>query len=1215
MGGGVMSRRIVGCSADIFFKKCGLLKFSIAMLLLGLCILCSAAKAQVLYGVLTGNVTDPSSAAVPDAQVEALNMATGVSRQTTADSAGIYRFAELQPGIYKVTVSAASFGALVTENVRVEANNTRRADVQLQLKAQTESVTVSAAPPVLQTDRADVHTDISGREIEDLTVLASTGRNFQNAYRIIPGVGLPGENNSAAGNPQRAQTSNVNGLSINNNNTRIDGASDTYTWLPANVAYIPSADAIEAVNVVTNNFDAEQGMAGGLAANVIIKSGTNQFHGTAYEYHTDNHLRTRNYFRPAVVQSVKPKNIFNQYGGTLGGPIRKDKLFFFGAYEGTKIRTAGGASKSVAPTSIRNGDFSALLPAVGSIIPGSVTTANPAGVAFVNCNATPAGGCIYDPNTGKADGTARTAFPGNIIPSNRLDSAATTMAGLLPKPNVGDPTSPTNISNNFIPLGAPEYNLSRIDAKVNYVPNKKSTAFARYSISPSFIFDPPALGSAGGDATGGGQNGNAFSRVQSVALGGSYQLTPAMLWDVNAGYTRLRLNAENVDIGSNFGLDTLHIPGTHGSDPIYAGIHAFHISSWANLGNPNTGNPFTFRDNQYFANTNLGWIKGRHDLRFGLEYYHSGINHFQPQGGTFGTPRGTSGFDGSVTALNGGAAANAYNSFAQFLLGLPQRDGKVTQNIIPNALRFTTWAWYARDRWQVTPKLTFTYGVRWEYYPFATSDHTGAKYFDPTTGNVLIGGVGSVPEDDGVDVGHGLFAPRFGIAYRLTRKTVIRAGYGISVDPNNFRDLRNTYPNITNPDYQGTSIFKGNFAPSTSLTGTNATLAPYPGLTTGIVLIPFTGLGNGVIRLPNNAGTTTVANPFHRGYAESFNLIVQREFAGWVAEAGYVGTRGIRIPLGLNINPAPVGVTTALGASRTRLLNADPNVCPTNTTAPCWGDINAVTPFKITYYDSPQAKLIRRLSGGSVIGFAYTFSKAIDYGENEGPVFHPFPANWGDDKALAGFDRTHNFQAYGVYELPFGRTKRWAHHGIVNALAGGWELNWILSRYTGVPLTITTNVNSSNALGSTNTPNLVGPIVILGHVGAIDPTTGRFVNCAATNTSCQYFQVSSFMQPSPASTSAAAYGTAGRNILRGPGFFDLDTGLLRNFPITERVKFQFRVNAFAVTNTPNFGNPQTNMSNSNFGVITATASGPQFSSEAGNLSGQRTFWFSGKFVF
>jgi hypothetical protein len=1206
-----MSKQTVVVSADSLRGKQGLLKIACAVLLVGMCIFPGAAKAQVLYGVLTGNVTDPSSAAVPDAQVEALNMATGVSRRATTDSGGIYRFTELLPGTYKVTVSAPNFGTSVTENVSIEANNTRRVDVQLQLKAQTESVTVSAAPPVLQTDTADVHTDISGREIEDLPILASNGRNFQNAYRIIPGVGLLGENNSAAGNPQRAQTANVNGLSINNNNTRIDGASDTYTWLPANVAYIPSADAIESVNVVTNNFDAEQGLAGGLVSNVTIKSGTNQFHGTAYEYHTDNHLRTRNYFRPAVVQPVIPKNIFNQYGGTFGGPIKKDKLFFFGAYEGTKIRTAGGAAKNVPPNSIRNGDFSALLPAVGSIIPGST------GVAFVDCNTTPAAGCIYDPNSvnANANGTARTAFPGNKIPANRIDPAAAKMASLIPAPNVGDPNNPTNITNNFIPVGAPQYNLSRIDAKVNYVPSTKSMVFARYSISPSFIFDPPALGPAGGDATGGGQNGNAFSRVQSVALGGSYQISPNMLWDVNAGYTRLRLNAENVDIGTNFGLDTLHIPGTNGTDHAYGGIPAFQFAamSFANLGNANTGNPFIFRDNQYVANTNLSWIKGRHDLRFGLEYYRSGINHFQPQGGTFGTPRGTFGFDGSVTSLNGapGYAAgtnNPYNSFAQFLLGLPQRDGKVFQNINPNALRFTTWAWYARDRWQITPKLTFTYGVRWEYYPFATSDHTGAKFFDPTTGNVLIGGIGSVPGDDGVDVGHGMFAPRFGIAYRLQSKTVIRAGYGISVDPNNFRALRDTFPNITNMDYQGNKIFGSNFAPSASLTGTNA-IAPYSGLVAGITLVPFTGLGNGVIRLPNNVGTATVANPFHRGYAQSYNLIAQHEFYGWVAEAGYVGTRGIRIPLGLNINAGPP--TTAANSNLLRLLNANPAVCPVVVPAvACWGDINAVTPFKVTYYDSLQTKLSRRLGGGTEVGFAYTFSKAIDYGENEGSVFHPFPANWGDDKALAGFDRMHNFQAYGVYELPFGKTKRWARHGIANILAGGWQLNWILSRYSGVPLTVTGGTDDTHAAGATLTPDLIGPITIFGNVRHQD-ASGNFVNCAVSDTTCQYFSATSF---GPV-TGTPRYGTAGRNILRGPGFFDLDTGLLRNFRITERVSFQFRVNAFAVTNTPNFGNPNLSLGTLNFGVITSTASGPQFSSEAGNLTGQRTFWFAGRVTF
>ena len=215
------------------------------VVLLFLAALSTAARAQVLYGSLTGNVTDPSGAAVPGVHVEALNVKTGVIREAASDASGIYLFNELQPGTYRVTMSATNFGTKVTENVLLEANATRRVDVQLQLSQQVETVTVSATQQLLQTDRADVHTDLNTREISDLPILASNGRNFQSAYRVIPGVGFLGENNSAAGNPQRAMTANVNGLSINNNNTRIDGATDTYTWLPANVAYIPSADAIE----------------------------------------------------------------------------------------------------------------------------------------------------------------------------------------------------------------------------------------------------------------------------------------------------------------------------------------------------------------------------------------------------------------------------------------------------------------------------------------------------------------------------------------------------------------------------------------------------------------------------------------------------------------------------------------------------------------------------------------------------------------------------------------------------------------------------------------------------------------------------------------------------------------------------------------------------------------------------------------------------------
>jgi len=293
-----------------------------------------ALQAQVLYGSLTGNVTDPTKALLPGARVEALNVDTGVARQAITNNDGIFLFAELQPGIYKVTISADNFGTKITENVRVAPNSSTRIDAELQLKQQAATVEVTSAAPLLQTDRADVHTDLDAKQIANLPNSSSEGRSFQSLYKIIPGFTPPAETNSQGGNPQRSQTSNVNGGSTQGNVTRIDGATDLYPWLPANVAYVPPADAIETVNIATNSFDAEQGFAGGAAVNVQIKTGTNQFHGSAHEFHTDNALAARNFFNAPTFH--KPKNILNQFGGTFGGPIKKNKLFFFGDYEGTR---------------------------------------------------------------------------------------------------------------------------------------------------------------------------------------------------------------------------------------------------------------------------------------------------------------------------------------------------------------------------------------------------------------------------------------------------------------------------------------------------------------------------------------------------------------------------------------------------------------------------------------------------------------------------------------------------------------------------------------------------------------------------------------------------------------------------------------------------------------------------------------------------------------
>jgi len=1166
----------------------------------------STAQAQVLYGSLTGDVTDPQGARVAGAAVEAYEVNTGVVLKTNANDSGIYRFATLLPGTYKVTITAAGFAKQVYEKVTVSVNTVQRVDAQLTMAKINESVTVTAEAPLLQTDKADVHTDLTAREISSIPITSSVGgQNFQSLLRVVPGFGNLTEQNSAGANPQRAMSTNVNGQSLQGVNTRIDGAQDAYPWLPGNVAYVPPADAVETVNVVTNSFDAEQGMAGGAAVNVQIKSGTNQFHGEVFEFGTDNALRARNYFQTDTSPDrypKKPKNVQNQYGGMLGGPIVKDKLFFFGDYQKTTQRGIGTPQLSIPTMEMRTGDFSAWLPPLTS----GQTCDTPGLTSYK--------GCIINPLTGLA-------FPGNIIPSTMIDPAAATLMSMLPTIPANSPNT-----NNYVVHAGGEYNVSDIDTKINYVPSQKSMVFGRYSISRSHIFDPPTLGALDGDASNGGQLGNADSRIQSVGLGATYTFTPTILFDWNFGFTRQRLGATAPDIGSAFGLDTLKIPGTNsygtvGDPTLYNGIPAFQVSSGANMGNANTGNPFLFRDNQFVTGANLNWMHGKHAFRFGMEFNHTNMNHFQPQGsdGNFTTARGSFNFNGNLTAV-AAAPYNPVNSFAQLLLGLPNRAGKAIYSNNPNALRWTQWAWYARDQWEVIPKLTLSLGLRWEYYPFGYSNHgRGLSVFDPATGLVEIGGVNGVSRDSGVDAGSGQFLARLGFAYRLTQKTVIRGGYGMSADPNNYHFLRNAYPATITTDPVGSSTTT---APIISLTGTNAT-GLFGGTTNktlpvGLVpiLVPIPDTSSGSIPLPAGAATRTWPTNFRRGYINSYNFTIQQEVAGFVAEVGFVGNMAVRPLSSVNLNPAqicpdplPSGLTrnsaNCLAGGYGRILNVNGHN---------WSTISAMVPFKNNYYDSLQTKLTRRLKGGQV-GLVYTFSKAIDYTENEdlSGLFEHTPAYWHRDHALAGFDRTHNLQGYVVYDLPFGHGQRWATGKVGNAIAGGWQINSVVSKLSGTPFSVTANAGSLNPAvsdGLNNTAQLIHPY----HVVSGKPWTKKG---ACGSVSCVYFDPSAFEQPN-----YGVFGNTGRNQFRGPGIFDMDFSVFRNFKITERFTFQFRAEAFGLTNTPRFNNPTSSCSTggpgtgcsstTNFGAITATNG---VSGSGASTDGARTIWFAGKLLF
>ena len=1158
----------------------------------------ATSQGQVLYGSLTGTVTDSSGAVVGGAAVTALEVRTGVSHSAKTDGTGNYRFAALLPGTYKVTISASGFTTQETPNVQVNFNEISRVDAALKVATAAQSVVVTTETPLLQTDKADVHTDLTGQQIENLPTFGSQGRNFQSLLRIIPGVGLTAETNSLAGNPQRAINANVNGQSKQGVNTRLDGAQDAYPWLPANVAYVPPADAIETVNVVTNSFDAEQGMAGGAAVNVQIKSGTNQFHGTAHEFHFDQNFAARNYFNTIGQSAHKNRNNQNQFGGTFGGPIKKDKLFFFIDYERTTQRGKAGPDTRTLPTAaMASGDFRNL--------PG-----NP---------------IIYDPATGTTTGVGKQQISCNgvlnVICPNRIDPASAAMIKLL-QPSIATVFPTANGLNNFVGSGTFMFNRDTADAKINYVVSDKWMVFGRYSLSKTLVFDPPLLGAAVGDATAGGQLGEAPGLIQSVGLGATHTFTPNLLLDWNFGFTRQRLGS-TFDLSSAKGLNDLKIPGTNnagapGTPSLYYGLPGFSFTTGgASFGNAQPANPFTFRDQQFVTGANLSWTRGRHNVRGGIEWNHSQINHFQPQGGTFQQPRGAFQFNGNVTSLRG-TTPTWFNSWADFMLGLPTTTGKAIALFNPVALRWSQWASYLRDQWQLTPKLTLTLGVRWEYYPFGYSDNgKGLRLLDLNTGNVLIGGYGSVPRDDRVDVGHGQLLPRVGLAYRLTPSTVIRAGFGQSADPNNWRYFRNAYPAniiVTNtPIINGVPANTADTVPAASLTGLNGTGlggGTYS-VPTGILLPGLPNLSSGVIPLPSNTGTTTIRNPFRRGYINSFNFMVEQEWKGLVLETGYVGARAIRPLVNMNVNAQAPGTGFA-GGQLTIALG--------KTATPYTGNINAEVPFKNNYYDSLQTKLTRRFKQGSQAGFVWTWSKTIDYAGDEELNFlkFPYPANWPMNKAVADFDRTHNFKIYGLLMPPFGKGQRWLQSGVGNWILGGWQVNPVISRLTGLPFTVTANGGGLNAPASTQVADLVGAF----HLTGTKPYPNG-ITCLPTNLSCHFFDPTAFAQPLITSNANAHFGNTGRNQFRGPGYFEMDLSISRSFKLTERFALQLRGEAFSLTNTPHFANPNTGCSGNpgllcnslgvnTFGAITGTLQPGGF---FGPDSGARTIWLGARLTF
>ncbi len=813
-----------------------------------------ATHAQTLYGALVGNVTDPSGAAVPAAKVIAENPSTGFTREATTDERGGFQFSDLQPGAYTLRVNAPAFATFTQTGLDITVNAVRRADVQLRVATAAESIVVAASATALQTDRSDLRSDLTTRQFQDLPV--SGARNYQELLKLVPGFTPPRRQNSIVSTPQEGLVANVNGTTKSTNNTRIDGAGNAHIWLPQHSAYMPPLESIEAVNVVTNSMDAEQGLAGGAAINVTVKSGTNQFHGVAFNYHMNSALKARNVF---YTGAKVPKYIQNQYGGTLGGPIIRNKLFFFGSHERTARRWNVSRFVTIPTADQRAGDFSAY------------------------------GVTLYDPLTGAADGSGRSVFPGAIIPANRQSRVARDIINWLPTPTHPGPT------NNYFASAPAVFNRDSTDAKVNWNPTSKLSVFDRFSILNFDINSPSVFDQASGGAIENGQQaGYGYGRTISTTFGANYILTPNLLLDGNFGYTRMAPSVTPFQFGQNIGLDVLKIPGTNGPLELQSGIPQFSVSGYEAYGNTGSANPYFWRDTQFQYNANATLIKGAHNIRFGLDVARQHMNHTTAE--LSSSPRGQFDYTGGTTAIRGGASPNQFNGFAAFLLGLPTTIGTAAPMEDPITTRNWSRGFYLRDQWQATRNLTVTMGVRHEGYPMPTRADRGMELYDPDTNQMLIGGVGSVPTDLGVHMKSFFLTPRVGIAYRLGEKWVFRTGFGINMDPYPLaRPLRTNYPILI----------------STSTTSANS-FQPVSRTEEGIPPIAFPSLGNGIIPIPGNVAVRTLEKEFKRGYVESFNFTVQRELKlGFVGQIAYVGTRGIRQMAFQELNYAEPGQGTA----------------------------------------------------------------------------------------------------------------------------------------------------------------------------------------------------------------------------------------------------------------------------------------------------------------
>ncbi|HWZ82705.1 MAG TPA: TonB-dependent receptor [Terriglobales bacterium] len=1232
----------------------------LALILIGVAVT-PTAQAQAVYGSILGTVTDPQGAAVANAKVTVTNQRKGTFDTTTTNSDGNYSVTHLVPDVYTIRAENAGFKASEIKDISVSADAGARVDLAFQVGGTSETVEVTAEAPQLKTDRADVATSFNEKYVEDIPIL---NRNFTTLQLMAPGSQkLTGWAHAATENPQGSQQIFTQGQHFSGTAFELDG-TDNQDPILGIIVVNPNLDAVTEAKVALQNYDAEFGKAVSSVVTAQTKSGSNELHGSGFLFRRSDAQLARNPFNQGpnqadpVTHRLLPQSRWVQFGGTVGGAIIKNKLFFFGDYQGTR-QTNGVSGLFNLP------DSTARSTCTGPSAPGPVNC----DLGDYLTSAVPGGGQIFDPATGNLQtGAGRTAFVGNLIPNSRLSPAAAAILQALPVPgNASTCSGDACILNNFVGTGSGPFKQDSFDTRIDYAATSTISVFGRFSLDYFKLSGTGVFGQMQGPGNGLlGLSGSSITHNYSLATGFTKTFSATLLTDFRFGYFKYNPKTQKPDGGTpmtGFGIPGANIDGDaktnglgafllgpdqisgQGCAPNQGGSGCFISSFGDGLGIGRCNCPLTESEQQFQFVNNWTKIRGNHQFKFGADIRYAmnlripsdnnrtGEYNFSPEATSNG---GTGGLD-----------------LATFLLGDVTSFARYVNN--PNiasannaAERQKRWFFYGQDTFRLSSKLTLNYGLRWEIYFPETVNAKGNGGFanivdNGGLGGIRVAGFGRFGLNGNVDNKLNAFAPRLGVAYQLTPKTVVRLGYGRSYDigvfGSNFgHTVTQNLPVLLKQNYDASTFTTNAPNPNcTSVTPCSANLVPLFSLDAGpnanSNIDPASAFppvpSDGFIPLTSNLSGTHI-RPIRQTLptVDAWNITVQRQLTNTMSlEVAYVGSKGTHGFAGngpnYDINPAAVGEGADITHATDKVsgLPCAPGTIPnTGTCGPASFSYSTFTsqnsrrplfpkiPFDLgnyygndasSTYNAFEVKLDKRFSNGLQFLTHYTFSHANNYTDSYYAIDHRNA--WGP----VDFARNHVWVLNTVYELPVGKGKKYMGD-VSNAmeyLVGGWQLSNLTNWSSGLPWT--PGLGECGDVSDTGPcrPNKVPGSFDVGVKGSIDPLAHNLT----------YFTPVSSLKIDPNSVpvgtdlcgvarpaagpfalpACGILGNFGRNTFHGPAGFYSDLSIVKRFKIHERFTAQFRTDFFNLFNHPvyafsanNGGNTCVDCGGGNNGKIT-----------------------------